>query len=239
MMRVAPAGASSHRQSALSHRLGRFHDMLQRLAAKTATSADIQRRAIELMDGAARLGLLRGRPLAAVCVAALYAAARQRGAPVPLSRLAASTGQKRAALGRYYRILSVGLKLNLLPTTPQGHLPGLCKVLLLPVRVRRRAEGLLEAAGYPGAKPGRSPPAVAAAALYLVAPLEGRTLTEKAVAEAAWVTDVTVRTAARDLRMACGWKFPRRPGSSSPSASGSIRPGSQRSVASSTCKDSA
>ena len=72
------------------------------------------------------------------------------------------------------------------------------------MQTQRRAIKILNEAKVQGISAGKDPMALAAAALYVACVLEGEKKTQKEIAEAANVTEVTVRNRYKGLKQSLG-----------------------------------
>lgn len=156
------------------------------------TSAVIYRRALEK-------DLIRGRSIEGVASGACYAACRQNGVPWSLNEIAAISRVEKEEIGRAYRYLVQELSLKMVPMDPATYVPRLCSALDLDETVQRRATRILELATNEGLHAGKPPAGYAGAAVYLAAERAGESRYQSEVAEAASVTDVTIRSHATDL----------------------------------------
>jgi len=85
------------------------------------------------------------------------------------------------------------------PTTPADYLPKFAHKVALPNYVVDKAVEIITDAKSFGLTSGRAPAGVAAAVLYIAADIYNMQKTQKEIAEAAGVTEVTVRNRHREL----------------------------------------
>ena len=146
--------------------------------------------------------LLRGRSVEGVASAALCAACRLDGVPRSLDEITGVSRVGRTETGRAYRYLARELEME--PTDPRAYLRRYCSDLDLPERVETRARGILDAAAEAGLLSGRSPTRSAAAATYAACLLCEEKRSQAAIAEAAGVSEVTIRNRYREHLGAVG-----------------------------------
>jgi transcription initiation factor TFIIB len=156
------------------------------------TSSVIYRRALDE-------DLLPGRSIEGVATAALYAAARQAGAPRSLDEVTAVSRVERAEIARTYRYVARQLGLEIEPADPESYVPRFASELDLSEAVERRARQLLSTAKEEGIHSGKSPVGLAAAAIYAAALLANEKVTQAAVSDVADISEVTIRNRYHEL----------------------------------------
>jgi transcription initiation factor TFIIB len=149
---------------------------------------------------------VRGWSVEGVATGALYAACRQSGTPRSLDEVTAVSRVERREVGRTYKHLARELGIDLEPPHPQQYVARICSALDLPESVLRQARVVIDRTADAGLLAGKSPTGYAGAAVYAAALLADREfeVDHRAVADAADVTPVTVRTRARDQIEAMG-----------------------------------
>ncbi|WP_048192338.1 transcription initiation factor IIB [Pyrolobus fumarii] len=148
---------------------------------------------------AAEKGLVRGRSLESVAAAAVYAACRMRGVPVTLDDIAKHVKGGRKEVARCYRLLVRELKLRMPVADPIRYVSRIVSLLGLSTRVEAEAIKILMQAKKKGLTAGKDPAGLAAAAIYIAALKLGERRTQKEIAAAAGVTEVTVRNRYKEL----------------------------------------
>lgn len=143
-------------------------------------------------------GFLHGRSIEATAAACVYASARFQQLPRPLDTVADVAQTEKEDLARTYRRLSEKLELAVPITYPADLLPSFASKLDLPGPVLEQAHRLIEATDEASIV-GKNPASVAAAALYRAGQQLGYEVTQKSIAAAAGVTEVTVRARLKDL----------------------------------------
>lgn len=136
--------------------------------------------------------LIRGRSIEGVATAALYAGCRQESLPRSLEEIASVSRVERIEISRAYRYISNELGLELLPIDPKQYVPRFSSKLDLSQEVEAKATEIIEETAEPLLS-GRGASGFAAAAIYAAALLCNEKRTQKAVADVAQVTEVTIR----------------------------------------------
>lgn len=138
--------------------------------------------------------MIRGRSIEGIASASMYAACRQNSIPKNLSEVAGISRVEEHEIGRAYRYLVKQLDLRMQPVSPNNYVPRLCSELDLSEAVQRQANEILDAVTPAGLHSGKSPSGFAGAAVYLAAEWCDEERYQSEVANAATVTDVTIRT---------------------------------------------
>ncbi len=177
--------------------LRRFSDKLTVSEAVTEKAAYFYRKALER-------NLVRGRSITAIIAASLYAACRDAQVPRTLKDVAAVSNVKKKDLARSYRLLHKEMDFRM-PVTDAGRCVSMiASRAKMPESTQRRAREILLRARQVGISAGKDPMGLAASALYVACTLEGTEKTQKDVAEAAGVTEVTIRNRYKGLREGLG-----------------------------------
>lgn len=172
---------------------------LSKLTSRLALPRSIREAAAVIYRKAVEKSLIRGRSIEGVCVASLYAACRQCKVPRTLHEIAIASRQNRKEIGRTYRFISRKLNINTKAPTPLDYVPRLGSKLALSGRVQSKATEILKKAMDQELTVGQVPIGISAAALYIASVLLGEKRTQKEVADAANVTEVTIRNRYKKL----------------------------------------
>jgi transcription initiation factor TFIIB len=148
---------------------------------------------------AAEKGLVRGRSLESMAAAAVYAACRIRGIPRNIDDIGALVKGGRKEVARCYRLIVRELKLKMPIVDPVKYVSRIASALRLSPAVEKRAAEILIEARRRGLTAGKDPAGLAAAAIYIAALELGERRTQKEIAAAAGVTEVTVRNRYKEL----------------------------------------
>jgi transcription initiation factor TFIIB len=180
---------------------------ISRMASALGIPDDIQETGCVLYRTASREDLVKGRSIEAVATAALAIATRQHGHPVPLSGFnSVHRLSDDMRFQRCYRHLIGELNLEVEPVRPQEYLDRIIddiSIVSTEVTNRLRAETqtLLDRLtdDHPEFISGRDPSSVVAGALYVANAFIPFTVTQRIIAEAADVSQVTIRNRYTEL----------------------------------------
>lgn len=175
---------------------------LDRLADKLNISDVVVERAAYTYRKALEKGLVRGRSISALIAASVYAACRVTETPRTLKDVAAASSVKKKDIARCYRLLLRELDLRMPIMDPVKCVSRIASKAGLTERTKRRAVDILKRAIESRTSAGKDPMGLAAAALYVACVLEGENKTQKDIAEAAGVTEVTIRNRYKGLKTA-------------------------------------
>jgi transcription initiation factor TFIIB len=171
------------------------------LADKLDSSNAVKAKASSIYRKAHRHGLVRGKSTNVVLAASLYVASRLRGESRTLGHFARATGIPKRNLARCYRSLAMKLDLRLPLQDLVRCVSKLARQVNVSTSTRRVATHIInEAKQKKGKISGRNPMSIAAAALYMACRLEREKITQREIAKAADVTEMTVRNNAASLR---------------------------------------
>jgi transcription initiation factor TFIIB len=173
--------------------LDRLADKLNVNDAVIEKSAYIYRKALER-------GLVRGRSISALITATLYAACRDTETPRNLKDISAVSGIKKKEIARCYRLLFRELDLRMPVVDPVKCIARIASKVGIQERTKRRAIEILRRAAEDRTSAGKDPMGLAASALYVACVMENENKTQKDVAGAASVTEVTIRNRYKGLK---------------------------------------
>ena len=107
-------------------------------------------------------------------------------------------------IGRAYRYISEELNLEIEPADPKQYVPRFASKLDVSTEVKQQATDVIDIGVEEGLHSGRSPTGFAAAAIYVASLLCNEKVTQEQVADAANVTEVTVRNRYQEQLEAMG-----------------------------------
>src|SRR5207302_10487700 len=168
-----------------------FNEM-KMFAEKLAVGDEVIERAAYIYRKAVERGVTRGRSIIQISAAALYAACRDMEVPRTLKDVAAVSNVGKKDLARSYRILLKELDIKMPVAEPSRCVSRIASRAGMTERTQRRAREILFKASQLRISAGKDPMGLAASALYVACTLEGEDITQKDVAEAAGVTEVTI-----------------------------------------------
>ncbi len=172
---------------------------LQKLSEKVVVPESVVEKAAYLYRKSIPLISPRGRSIATLAAAALYAACRSTQTPRTLKDIGDASNIDRLDIARSYRLLVTEGDISQPVTDPAKSLSRIAWGAGLSTKVERRGIEILKKAELEGAVEGNSPMGLAAASLYLAAVIEGERRTKSHIAMVAGVTNVTIRNRCRVL----------------------------------------
>ena len=175
---------------------------LDRLKDKLAVGDPVIEKAAYIYRKALEKGLVRGRSISALIASALYAACRDTETPRTLKDIANSSNIKRKDIARCYRLLLRELNLKMPVVNPIKCVARIASKASLSEKTKRDASKILKTAEEMKISAGKDPMGLAAAALYVACVTNGESKTQRDVAEAAGVTEVTIRNRYKGLKIA-------------------------------------
>ncbi len=174
---------------------------LNRLKDKLAISDAVVEKAAYIYRKVLEKKLLRGRSIPAMIGAALFAACRDTETPRTLNDITAAINIKRKELTLCYRVLvkELGLKMPVVDSV-------LCVARIaskagLSEKTKRYAVKILKKAKQNEISAGKDPMGLAASALYISNTRMGKNCSQKIIAQAAGITEVTVRNRCQGLKL--------------------------------------
>ena len=175
---------------------------LDRLKDKLAVGDAVIEKAAYIYRKALEKGLVRGRSISALIASALYAACRDTETPRTLKDIAQASNIKRKDIARCYRLLLRELNLKMPVVNPINCISRIASRAGLSEKTKRKATKILQTAEELKISAGKDPMGLAAAALYVACVTLGENKTQRDVAEAAGVTEVTIRNRYKGLKVA-------------------------------------
>jgi transcription initiation factor TFIIB len=175
---------------------------LNKLKDKVNISANVLEKAAYLYRKALEKKLVRGRSISAMIAASLYAACRDTETPRTLKDIADAANVKRKDISRCYRLLHNELDLKMPVVDSIQCIARISSKLKISEKTKRYAIKVLQDAQDRKESAGKDPMGLAATALYLSCVKNGVSITQRDLAEAAGVTEVTIRNRYKGLKEA-------------------------------------
>jgi transcription initiation factor TFIIB len=174
--------------------LGRQRDKLGLSDAMIDKTAYIYRKVLEK-------GLVKGRSTSAILAAAIYIACRELGAPRSLKEIAEMTDVRRKAISRSYMTLVQEVGIIVPVVDPLRCVAKIANNARLSEKSKRMAIDIMKELVNTQIPAGKRPMSLAATILYLSCLRnDDPAVTQKDIAEAAGVTEVTIRNRVKDLK---------------------------------------
>ncbi len=186
--------------SSVDRNLAQAMSELDRLSSQLGLTKSIKELAALLYRKLIIRRLARSRSIDAMVGASIYAACRLRKAPRSLEEIARHSRVNRKKIGQHYRLLVEKLQIRMPISDPANYVPRFITELGLPGIVQQKVIEILELAKTNRALiTGRDPRGLAAAAIYIASILTDHRVTQRDIAMAAGVTEVTVRNRYKEL----------------------------------------
>jgi len=173
---------------------------LDRLTDKLHIPKPIKEKAAVIYRKGLEKGLVRGRSTSSLAAASLYVACRATRTPRTLEEIARKSPLGKREIARCYRLMLRELNLRMPVPKAQYRVPKIGGKLELGEGTQRAAIKILGEADRLKISVGKDPMGLAAAALYLACTMNGENRTQKDIAEAAGITEVTIRNRYKELK---------------------------------------
>ena len=173
---------------------------LATLKDKLSLSDSVIEKAAYIYRKALEKGLVKGRSISALIASALYAACRDTETPRTLKDVADAGNIKKKDIARCYRLLHRELELKMPVVDPVKGVSRIASIAKLNEKTKRKAIQILNQAKDTGLAAGKDPRGIAAAALYLACISTGEIKSQKEIAIASGITEVTIRNRCAGLR---------------------------------------
>jgi transcription initiation factor TFIIB len=176
-----------------------IHVEVGKLAAELSLPDSVKSNSERICDDVMQRNLMGRRPLSVIAASSLYTACRESHTPVTIKELATATSSNPKEIGRCYR--SILSRMNITPPNLNGtryayrvaeatHASDEAARISLQIVKDSTAKGL----------GGRNPMTLAAAAVYLACLITGENSRQSDVADAAGVSEVSVRECVKAMR---------------------------------------
>jgi transcription initiation factor TFIIB len=172
--------------------IGRMSDMLNLPKNIVETSAIIYRKAVNE-------GLIRGRSIKSMAIAATYLACRQNKLIRTISELSEASGINKKEIASNYRLLIRKLKFFVPPVRPNQHITKISNKIGLDGLTEGVAHKILRATKKQKLTSGRGAKSIATATIYIASKITGNSMTQMEIADAADLTEVTIRNRYQEM----------------------------------------
>lgn len=208
MWRLRKWQIRSRVHSSIDRNLAQAMAELDRLSDKVFIPQPIKEKAAVTYRKALDKGLVRGRSIAAIAAASLYAACRGSGTPRTLREIAEASLVDKKDVARCYRLLLRELEVHMPIADPLTYVSKIAERTGISGKTQGQAIQILRIARKKRAAAGKDPMGLAAAALYIACLQNNEKKTQKDIAEAAGVTEVTVRNRYKTLKKQLDLELP-------------------------------
>lgn len=174
--------------------------LLNRLKDKLGLTPSIIEKTAYTYRKVQEAGLIRGRTINAVLVACLYITCRELGVSRTIDELAETSNLRRKNIAKIYREIVFHLERKIPQVNCFQCIDKIANKIELSERTIRHARDLMKKVLEQEFSAGKDPMGFAGAVLYVSLQLDGKTIRQVDIAEAAGVTEVTIRNRAKDLK---------------------------------------
>jgi len=145
-------------------------------------------------------GMVRGRTINSVLAASLYITCREMGISRTLKDITAVSNIKRKELAKMYRLMVFELDVKIPIVDPLKCIAKISNKLNLSEKTKRQAINIMNDVTKKEISAGKDPMGIAATVLYLSCLKTGENRNQIDIANAAGVTEVTIRNRFKDLK---------------------------------------
>ena len=176
--------------------LSKAFTLLHAMKTKIGVSDNVVENAAYIYRKAVSKKLTRGRTMASLISASLYASCRQNNIPRTLDDIAEAGNVERRILSRDLRTIIKKLGLNLNQYDTASFIVKISNNMNLSEKTKRDAFDILKRCEDAGITAGKHPVAQAAASLYIACIVNGEKISQKKFSKESGVSDVTIRNRA-------------------------------------------
>lgn len=179
---------------------------IDRLSSLLSIPGEARESSSEIYRKAWESDLMHGRSIEKMLAASLYMACRKHNVPRTLDEIEDATKVGRKDIVKASKLLAKRLDMKLAPISPLEYVNIFCAKLNLKKSIEEQARNIIKKALERGITSGRGPTGIAASAIYIAAILCDDRKTQKDVAEATGVTEVTLRVRYKEIARELGIK---------------------------------
>ncbi len=179
--------------------LGIAMSEMQRLSSQLGIPRDVRETAALIYRKSLIKKLVRGRSIESVVAASVYLACRIHRIPRPLDEIVTETNVDRKQVGHSVRQIVSQINISVPLPSIKDLIPRLSADLSLEGKTVKKATEIINQAKEKFVTIGKSPGGIAGAALYIAGILEDDRHTQREIAKASRVTEVTIRNRYKEL----------------------------------------
>jgi len=174
------------------------HTEITRLCQVLGITENVKQRGAEIFRECESYKMMRGRTTTVFSAACLYAACRELGVNKTLTDFTSACYARRSDISAYYRLIikTLNIKPNIM--SPIDYISRIGSNCIPPINVTTQQNAIKLLAELDG-KEGKDPVGLAAASLYYCCCLKGWDYTQRTIAMAAGITEVTIRNRIKDM----------------------------------------
>jgi len=172
---------------------------MHRLASQLGIPRDVRETAALIYRKTLISKIVRGRSIESVVAASIYLACRIHRIPRSLDEIVTETNVDRKKVGFAVRLVVSRVNITVPLPSAKDLIPRLSSDLMLEGRTVKKATEIINQAKEKYVTIGKSPGGIAGAALYIAGILEDDRRTQREIAQASRVTEVTIRNRYKEL----------------------------------------
>ena len=177
---------------------------LLKMKEKLSLSDNVSEKAAYIYRKALERKLVRGRTITALIASSLYAACRETGTPRTLKEVSSTINVTKNELSRCYRLIVKELDLRMPIIDSVSCIAKIASIAKLSEKTKRHAMNILKQAEKEQILSGKEPMGLAASALYVASLVTMEKVTQRTLADASGVTEVTIRNRCKNLKKFIG-----------------------------------
>ena len=174
---------------------------LERIKDKLVVSDAVVEKAAYIYRKIVEHKLTKGRHISIFVAASLYAACRITGTPRTIKDMQNATNVSRRDLTKYYRIIIREFDLQIPVVDPVQCVARIANIAGVSEKTRRFAVDIIHKAKQYGILEGKDPTSIAATAIYIAGKKMKEFLSQRKIASAANITEITIRNRTKGLQV--------------------------------------
>ena len=184
----------------LTRNFGTAFTMLHGLKTKLGIPDNVMEYTAYLYRKAVSKQLVRGRSVAPILSASLYASCRATNTPRSLDDIAKAANVRKRTISRALRLIVRELELSLEQYDIEDFLCRMINNLGLSEKIKRDGLAILDRSKKAGLSEGKNPVAFAAASLYVSCAINDQNISQGAISEATGISTVTIRNTTTQIK---------------------------------------
>jgi transcription initiation factor TFIIB len=186
--------------SSLDKNLSVAFTELHSIKDKLGLTDSVAEKAAYIYRKAQERGFTRGRSISAIITAAAYIACRQAGLPKTLKEVADANNLRSKATAKAYRLIVSELNMRTPVLDPIKCIAKISNKAALSEKTKRQAIEIMNDIVKKEISAGKNPMGLAATVLYITCTKTGQNKPKKDIAQAAGITEVTLRNGFKNIR---------------------------------------
>jgi transcription initiation factor TFIIB len=199
MNRLRTWDRRSQTDTSTDRNLRQAFNELDRLEDKLGLSDAVIEKTAYIYRKVQERGLIRGRTISAILAAAVFIACREMGFPRTLKDITAISNIKRRYIAKAYRLLIIELDLKIPLVDPIKCISRIANNAKISEKTKRLAINIMHDIIKSGISAGKGPMGLAAAVIYISCLRTDEKKIQRDIADAAGVTEVTVRNRYKNI----------------------------------------